>query len=241
LYGLGAFFIGCAAIAQTAPAQPEVNESKLPEWVKRQARSPYKVIIESNAVRAKPTVPREDNGSRQAQRKSSATAAPPATVSAIRSETPATTTTAAAPVNEGAASAVERDIAIDTAAAPVPVPQATAVSAPDAAAVSATAPAPEPGTLLAMTPAPRLEALPLTLLRRVEPVLSPDLLDDRLNTASVIVAFTVNPDGDVVNLSVASTSDSRLSRSVLRAVKDWRYAPIETPRQHTVRFSFATQ
>jgi len=144
-------------------------------------------------------------------------------------------------VNEGAASAVERDIEIDTAAAPVPVPQATAVSAPDAAAVSATAPAPEPATPLAMTPAPRLEALPLTLLRRVEPVLSPDLLDDRLNTASVVVAFTVNPDGEVVNLSVASTSDSRLNRSVLRAVKDWRYAPIETPRQHTVRFSFETQ
>ena len=68
-----------------------------------------------------------------------------------------------------------------------------------------------------------------------------DLLDGRLATAKVVVAFTVTTSGEVANLSVASTSDPRLNRSVLRAVQAWRYAPIPEPREHMVSFAFSVE
>ena len=76
------------------------------------------------------------------------------------------------------------------------------------------------------------------MLNRVEPAFPPDLVNDRLNQADVLVSFTVKADGEMVNVSVASTSDPRLNRSVLRAVRAWRYAPIDAPREHSVRFAF---
>ena len=92
----------------------------------------------------------------------------------------------------------------------------------------------------ATLPAPPPEPPPPTLLNRVEPEFPPDLVNDRLNQANVVVSFTVRADGEVVNLSVASRSDPRLNRSVLRAVRAWRYAPIDAPREHNVRFAFTT-
>ena len=56
----------------------------------------------------------------------------------------------------------------------------------------------------------------------------------------MVVAFTVRADGEVVNASIASSSDPRLNRGVLRAVQAWRYAPIGAPREHSVRFAFTT-
>ena len=91
------------------------------------------------------------------------------------------------------------------------------------------------------TRAAAAEPPPLTLLKRVEPVLAPDLLDSRLNSAKVVVAFTVTASCEVSNLSIASTTDSRLNRAVLRALQAWRYAPIPEPREHMVSFVFATE
>ena len=66
------------ALAQAAAAPPTVDESKLPEWVKRQARSPYKVIIESSVAKtrtpvagpgsAAASVPKEDSAARLAKK-----------------------------------------------------------------------------------------------------------------------------------------------------------------------------
>ena len=231
-----------AAFAQAVPTPPEVDERKIPDWVKRQALSPYKVIIESNTARNKPAAPKDDTRPRSTQGK-----VPP--VSAAAAPTSATDASAAAAIPppiaapDGAVGSVVRNVAPGPPAAAVPepvrVPAPEPSPAPETAVASATRS--EPATPAAAASERPEQTLPLTLLRRVEPVLSPDLLDDRLNTAGIVVAFTVNPDGEVVNLSVASTTDSRLNRSVLRAVKDWRYAPIESPRQHTVRFAFTTQ
>lgn len=231
LCGLGALW-SCAVWAQAATPQPDIDESKIPEWVKRQARSPYRVIIDSNTVKAKPAAAKDDAGTKTAAKK-----APLKTAAA-----------AAAPEADKAAPA--------PAAAAITLPPASTATAvpsvaPAAAAETATVPAPQPAVETAVAPVAATAALsapvaaaeppPLTLLKRIEPVLSADLLDSRLNTAKVVVAFTVTADGEVSNLSIASTTDTRLNRAVLRALQAWRYAPIPAPREHMVSFAFATE
>ena len=212
LCGLGALW-SCALWAQAATPQPEVDESKIPEWVKRQARSPYKVIIDSNTVKPRPAAPKDDAGTRAAAKK------PPVKAAA-----------AAVPEADKAAPAP----AVETAAAPPP--PLPAIETP----VEAAAAPPVAQATLSARAAPA-EPSPLTLLKRIEPVLSPYLLDSRLNTAKVVVAFTVTTSGEVSNLSIASTTDPRLNRAVLRALQAWRYAPIPEPREHMVSFAFATE
>jgi TonB family protein len=222
----------CAVSAQGATPQPQVDESKIPEWVKRQARSPYKVIIESNTVKAKPAAPKEESVAKPAAKKPPVKTAVIATPEAdkagpaVTGNTGASTPTSAATAQPLAAPAA----AVGTAA--VPPPQTPASEG----LVAATA---APATLSARA-APN-QPPPLTLLKRVEPVLSRDLLDSRLNSARVVAAFTVTASGEVSNLSIASTTDSRLSRAVLRALQGWRYAPIPEPREHMVSFAFATE
>lgn len=230
LCGMGALW-SCAAWAQAATAQPEIDESKIPEWVKRQARSPYKVIIDSSPVRARPVAPKEDAGGKTAAKK-----------------TPVKTTVPIVAEPEKAAPA----LAANTAAAPpVAAPPVAEPPLLAASAAAETAAAPQPPAEITLAPIVAAVALParvvvaepppLTLLKRIEPVLSADLLDNRLNTANVVAAFTVTAGGEVTNLSIASTTDSRLNRAVLRALRAWRYAPIPEPREHMVSFVFATE
>jgi TonB family protein len=232
LFGLGAL-LSCAAWAQAAPAQAELDESKIPEWVKRQARSPYKVIIESNSVKAKPAPAKEDNSTKKAVKKAPARPAAsvpaPAAVAADKRSPPALATPVATPAsqNAGAAEAPAAEPGADSATPPDPdatINNDTATAAATLSAPAAVAAAAEPP--------------PLTLIKRVEPALTTDLLDSRLNTAKVVVAFTVNPNGEVSNVFVAESSDRRLNRSVLRAVQAWVYAPIPKPREHRVSFAF---
>jgi protein TonB len=244
-YGLGAL-LGSAALAQAAPTPADVDESKIPDWVKRQARSPYKVIIESNTQRGKPVSSRDENNStKPAQPK-----APPAQTATAVIKTDARVLAAAttAPMSERTASTPPVEIGgavAEPEPASVPTPLPAAVPAPaleTAATATATAvtAGPEPATLMSGPLAAPKEPTPLQLVNRVEPLFPLDLIDERLNTANVVVGFTVNPDGEVVNPSVTSTSDPRLNRSVLRAVRAWRYAPIDTPRPHAVRFEFTS-
>ena len=228
LCGLFALW-SCAALAQAAAQQPEVDESKIPEWVKRQARSPYKVIIDSNAVKAKPAAPPappKDDANKVAAKKPPTKAAAPAASEAADKSPPLAATAAS---NSNAARPATVDQTLGT--------PATSVVAPAAAAPAFPA-APEPETRTSrLAPEPP----PLTLVKRVEPTLTADLLDGRLATAKVVVAFTVTANGEVANLAIASTSDPRLNRSVLRAVQAWRYAPIPEPREHMVSFAFSTE
>ena len=263
---LGAFACGLA-LAQTAatptatPKPPEVDESKIPEWVKRQARSPYKVIIESNAVRgrAAAAAAREEGNGKQAPKKTVAAVAPvpvpvpvpapaPAPVPAAveprveaavaRTADPPSRTSSVAAVPQAAEPVIETAAALVSKPAVTPLPNASAAAQQPAAQGQAE---PEPALRVATASAATAEPMPLTLLLRVEPAIPSELIDSKLNSAKVVVTFTVNPDGEVVKPSIASTSDPRLNRSVLRAVRDWRYAPIETAREHSVRLEFSTQ
>jgi TonB family protein len=232
LCGLGALW-SCGVWAQAAATQPEVDESKIPEWVKRQARSPYKVIIESNTVKAKPAAPKDDASTKAAAKKLPLKTAAPAGAEANKA-TPPLASNSAGSATVAARPLVAPAAAAETASVPAPAPQP-----PVESTVTTAAPVTAAAALLA--PVAAAEPPPLTLLRRVEPVLSPDLLDSRLNSARVVVAFTVTAGGEVSNLSIASTTDSRLNRAVLRALQAWRYAPIPEPREHMVSFAFATE
>ena len=182
-------------------------------------------MIESNVVRAKPAPAKDDGSAKRALKKtppkaaSAAPAAPSVEVLADSAKPSPPTGTDAAPVSVNA----------NTAPLPAPAPAAPVESAA----------VPEPAKLAAL--AQRPERVALTLVTRVEPALPRDLIDSRLDTANVVVAFTVNPDGEVSNLSVASSTDPRLSKSVLRAVRGWRYAPIPEAREHKVSFSFKSE
>jgi TonB family protein len=234
LFGLGALWSG-AALAQAAASPPQVDESKIPEWVKRQARSPYKVIIESNSVKAKPApaptpAPAKDDASAKLVAKKPLP---------LKAAAPAADADKNAPL--AAATATPPSAATGNVARPAGAESPlgnTVAPAPTAPQVNDPAPPPPATSSARLAPA---EPPPLTLVKRIEPVLPADLLDSRLNTAKVVVAFTVTMSGEVSNLSVASTSDPRLSRSVLRAVQAWRYAPIPEPREHMVSFAFATE
>ena len=86
-----------AALAQTAATAPVVDESKIPEWVKRQARSPYKVIGESSTARARAPVPvlKDDSTARLAKKAATAAAATPVAAPATAvADAPATTAAA---------------------------------------------------------------------------------------------------------------------------------------------------
>lgn len=222
--------------AQATTPQPTVDESKIPEWVKRQARSPYKVIIDSNTVKARPATPKEDATTKSTAKRPPARAAAAATPETDKAAPVSTPTTVASPAASAASiqPVVAPAAAAETAAVPPPQ-QPASESVVDTTAAAAAAPA----SLSARTTP--TEQPPLTLLRRIEPVLSPDLLDSRLNSAKVVVAFTVTTSGEVSNLSIASTTDPRLNRAVLRALQAWRYAPIPEAREHMVSFAFATE
>ena len=272
LAGAVGVLMSTGALAQAAATLPTVDESKLPEWVKRQARSPYKVIIESSAARARTPIaasgaatasgPKEDGTARLAKKATVAAAsAPVATPAAAKADEPATaaplptaTPEVKAPSGESpdvAAAPMSRvnlpDLSPTFAAPTFAAPTSAAPTAPAAlqlatatAATATAAVAASPPLAIATLPPPPPEPSPLTLLNRVEPEFPPELVNDRLNQADVVVSFTVKADGEVVNLAVASSSDPRLNRSVLRAVRAWRYAPIDAPREHSVRFAFKT-
>lgn len=249
--GLAAF-VGGTALAQVAPvpapAALEIDESKIPEWVKRQARSPYKVIIESNTARvAKPTLPKVDSTAKRPQKNVADPSTPALASAEPRTEAPlgpvAANRTSA---NEAKPADLAPEATNDRATVPAAASEAAALPRPEpleteTAATLSEAPRPTAEPALAAPSSSAVKDLPLTLLKGSEPAIPPELVNSRLNGANVVVAFTVKADGEVVNPSVASTSDWRLNRSVLRAVRDWRYAPIETAREHSVRFEFTTK
>ena len=225
-------------MAQAAPAPapapasaPIVDESKLPEWVKRQARSPYKVIIESQVVKPKPPAPptpltqamKDDEAARRVAKKAAPAAAP----------TDVIATEKARPVVGVEAAAAVPDSGNTAAATALPAP----VSEPTFAAARPLSPEPVSAPVLAAPPEPP----PLQRLDGGDPVIPPDAFDSQSGRAEVVVRFTVTPTGEVSKLTVVSSNNARLNRSVLRAVQGWRYAPIATAREHNVSFAFTPQ
>ena len=218
-------------MAQAASA-PFVDESKLPEWVKRQARSPYKVIIESQVVKAKPPalptqVVRGDEAARRIAKKATP-AAMPTEVAAAERASPALG------VEEVPAPATAVPDSGNTVAAPA---QPAPVIEQTLAAARSLSPEPVSAPVLAAPP----ELPPLQLLDGGDPVIPVDAFDNQRGRAEVAVRFTVTPTGEVSKLTVVSSNNARLNRSVVRAVQGWRYAPIAAAREHNVSFAFTPQ
>jgi TonB family protein len=227
---LGLTLLTCHASAQEVGQWPSVDESKLSDSVKRQAASPQKFIINSTAVRpkAEPPQPAPVRTVRQADRKLPLQATQP---SANRPGVQAAPATEPASSTAPAQASLLDSTTTEALAAPATTPTPMAATAWSASPPTPTQP--PSAAVEAPTPAPAL-----VLLNRVDPVLTPDLLDAPTD-ASVTVSFVVGIQGDVIDPQIAASGDRRLNRSVLRSLREWRYAPISEPRQHSVTFLFA--
>lgn len=151
---------------------------------------------------------------------------PPAVAKAAAPITPSPS-----PAVAKAAAAVERTAASTEAAAPS---EATLFAA--ARLVTRTM-APLPAAPVAAAPEPEL-MLPLKLLSKVDPDM-PRQLPANVRSGSVLVRFTVQPDGRVVAPEVVQTTNQRMSASALEAVLQWRFAPVSQARIATVEVGFS--
>ena len=211
----------CPAWAQTA-ATPLVDESKLPEWVKRQAQSPIKVIINSAMAVPRPELVKGDGAAARAAAKPAA-------------KKP---TSPAPPAAQAPASATQATVETTNSQPPANANSNAMIASPSTARSEANNAAPTaPEALIALAPPGAGQAPALTLLERVEPRLTPDLVDAALKS-KVEVKFTVSTAGQVEDPRIIAGTNRRLNQSVLRAVSAWRYAPLTEPREHWVQFDF---
>jgi TonB family protein len=152
---------------------------------------------------------------------------------------------------------------------PAAAPEPTAAPGPTASSGPATAPvptdpsgpktAPEPTTaaeprrepeslvrevVVAAPAAPRSVVAetptPLQLTNLVEPSVPRRLVGKVRGDVEVVVSFTVRPDGSVGSPSVQQSSNAAMNQAVLDAVAQWRYAPVDQPRQHAVQLLMRT-
>lgn len=137
------------------------------------------------------------------------TATPAPTVpSATQSDPPvaATPTDAIAPSPAGAASSTMPPTAQAAVAPPLPAAPAPAVVAP----------------------------VPLRLVNYVAPELTPRVLA-RLGRTNVVNALLrINADGSVAEVDLRGNVDRALGALVVEALRQWRYAPLEAPREQLV-------
>ena len=124
------------------------------------------------------------------------------------------------------------------------VPMAASTAAPAAAAATAAVPAAGLAAPLASTgqvPSPPVAEVllaPLKLVRYIEPEI-PARIRGRLKPSSeVTVAFKVRPDGSVSDVGIRATSARALDPIVLDAVRQWRYDPVPSEREHVVQLVF---
>lgn len=111
-----------------------------------------------------------------------------------------------------------------------PAPQVVSMAAPSTAAPAGRAPEPEPDD----------EPVPLKLLRKVDPEYPRSLLAQQ-RAGSVLVQFTVRPDGSVDGAQALRSPDRKLSTAAINAVKQWRFGPIPAPRQVSVEIGFQVE
>lgn len=127
-------------------------------------------------------------------------------------------------------------VATDTAAAPASAPAAPPVAvAPPPPAAAAAAP-----TIAAAAPEPDDDEPALAPLRPiavVEPTIPRELRNEPIN-ATVVLRFTVQPDGSVATPQIVTGNNRRLNRSAIDAIAQWRFEPIQTARLTQVEFEF---
>ncbi len=116
-------------------------------------------------------------------------------------------------------------------AAQLPPPQVVAMAAP-----ATTAPAGKP----AAVPAAEPEDAPLKLVHKVDPEYPRSWLVQQRN-GSVLVSFTVKPDGTVDDAQALRSPDRKVAAAALAAVKQWRFEPVAKPKQVSVEIGFQVE
>ncbi|RVT86419.1 TonB family protein [Inhella crocodyli] len=139
---------------------------------------------------------------------------------------------ASAPAPTGAATAALADPAALLAAAPT----AAGGAAPAVASVAAVAAPVAPAVQAQPTPEPE-ELVELALIEHVEPVV-PARLQGIVRSGSVMVQFTVQPDGKTAKVFARPGGQVRLAQVAVKAVEQWRFAPIPEPRDVMVELAF---
>lgn len=138
-----------------------------------------------------------------------------------------------------------------TAAAPAPAPriasldpakliaEAPPAAIPAAPAESVASLPVSPGLAVPVAPVPEAEPdLGLQLIEHVEPEMprpSPGVL---LRSGAVVVRFAVGLDGRVTSASAREGAQRKLAQSAVKAVQQWRFAPLASPREAEVEIAF---
>jgi protein TonB len=143
---------------------------------------------------------------------------------------PAAAATAAAPTQTLVATAA-------------PIQKAAPPPAPVVVAPPPAAPAPAPAPVAVVAPPPAVAETPkvvaLHLLSREEPSYPKEALRQGIRAGHVRVRIQVGTDGTVAKADVVESSPRQVfDRSVLAAVKGWKYSPISEPTTTTVDIEF---
>jgi protein TonB len=141
----------------------------------------------------------------------------------------------------------ESEAAADAPGEPALAPPELRVAAAVRAPVAPTfAPVAPPVPAFALRGGPSFDALTIgrTSLPQLQPIVRVDPQYPRRALArkiegTVIVGFTINPDGSTAELEVLDARPAGVfDRSALEAVARWRFAPQPEPRKDSTKFEF---
>ncbi|WP_431260465.1 energy transducer TonB [Roseateles chitinivorans] len=224
-----------AAAAAVAPMsdvdRAKRDADKVFQWIKFHAEKGEK----------KPAHEAKAEAPRPVARPVAVTAPAPATVARRQDADPARNAQDAAPVpvvasaspapaaiGQSAAQTIAPPTSVPPPMSEAPSPQVVSMSAPSSAVSAGKVPDPEPEAD---------EPVPLKLLHKVDPEYPRALLSQQ-RSGSVLVQFTVRPDGAVDAAQAVRSPDRKLSVAAVTAVKQWRFGPIPAPRQVSVEIGF---
>ncbi|MBB5203193.1 TonB family protein [Inhella inkyongensis] len=94
-------------------------------------------------------------------------------------------------------------------------------------------PAPEGQPEPAVEPEPQ----PLQLIAHVDPQV-PAQFQSQVRSGQVTVRFVVSPQGQVVKAEAKAGAQRRLAQAAVRAVEQWRFAPLSEAREAEVEIAF---
>jgi protein TonB len=123
----------------------------------------------------------------------------------------------------------------DAAPISAPPPAQEPVAAPTSLPASPTNPA-APSVEPAPEPEPEADVV-LQLISHVEPEVPTRYLS-QLRSGSVMVRFMVGPEGKVVSASAREGAQRHLANAAVRAVQQWRFAPMPVAREAEVEIAF---
>lgn len=222
--------VGASAAAGAAQTSDAIEAAEAMKRARRMAENPYRWIKIHGDTKSKPEPVKAEAAKPRAPTE-------PATAEAPRpAPRPSVSTATTAPqevVPPRATSAVENKVTAP-AEAPTPAPVAT-----PAVAVVPPASAPAPIQTAAASPTPDdtdddVELKPIS----TPPPEFPRELRNSVRTGRVTVAFTVQPNGAVGETSAESSTNRRLSRAALDAVKQWKFEPLTSAVTYKVEFDF---